>query len=964
VGKAAQKIAEIYKATTDKKGTQLVFLDLGTPKAKEKVDATETEASDEEGEETAEEKRLLQNVYRVLKERIVASGIPEKEIAFIHEAKTNKQKERLFERVNSGDVRVIIGSTSKLGTGVNVQERAAALHHLDAPWRPRDIEQREGRIIRQGNKAYGPKMDEDRKVIDVGPGVRVYTYVTERSFDAFMWQAIEAKSRAIKSIMRRENPPRAVEDIDSFTMSAGEAKAIASGNPDIMKAVTLKNDITKLQMLRGSHTDARARARGQLGQLPKEITEIHSTIAKLEKDAALSKVEAPFAIKVGDQPFAERPAAGEALKGIIASAPETTDAARALQIARYKGFDVKVLNQGPGAGYQLLITNPATGYTHATTVIPYSELTGTGALQRIENKVANIPTAVGAAQKRLEQAQENLKTYQAQGEKPFEYQERLDKLSKQLGILERKLQGQEIKSEELATVEDIITPPEGIPEPSPVYRWGKAQPEQAAEEARELVKVEKEALKEIVKPDIATPNVNPVAEAQKPPVEKKIEVEAAPPKAEEPKPLNGYLGFYKDKRFEVYAATSFEAQQKIAQEHKIKNRTQIHVVLAEYGEPPEAKTEVVEVPIAIEKPEVIEVPVAIAAPKVEEVKPTPATKEPWQMTKGEFFDQEWTKRTTSSSPKAEDRLFSSTADEMDIKWRHKNAVQVALKEGKPVPTEVLKDYPELKAKGESPNVLNLTKEAEGKGLKYLNDITDYVKDKVNPQMTHDERTKLKTEVYNALTEIDKGKPTLAAQVTQKLAKELKVEKPTPKVEHPVQPQATEQKEVSMPKTTAVKVGKPRAKRTKHAIDIDKAIRAEEVVSPTNKEGVEKWKEHPERLDVQGIDTPPTKQARKPRIKTEKPKAAKAEPTEHKEPTTYVVSLDDTRSPHAIAIDRGIQAKDVVTRRNKEGVSRWRSHPNQMDVSGVDTRRRKSKPPTRAILDRRGHYHKQKRGSVV
>jgi hypothetical protein len=151
-------------------------------------------------------------------------------------------------------------------------------------------------------------------------------------------------------------------------------------------------------------------------------------------------------------------------------------------------------------------------------------------------------------------------------------------------------------------------------------------------------------------------------------------------------------------------------------------------------------------------------------------------------------------------------------------------------------------------------------------------------------------------------------------------------------------------------------------RTEHAIDIDKAIRAEEVVSPTNKEGVEKWEEHPERLDVQGIDTPPTKQARKPRIKAEKPKAVK--PTEHKEPTTYVVSLDDNRTPHAVAIDRGIQAKDVVTRRNKAGVSRWRSHPNQMDVSGVDTRRRKSKPPTRAILDRRGHYHKQKRGSVV
>jgi hypothetical protein len=159
---------------------------------------------------------------------------------------------------------------------------------------------------------------------------------------------------------------------------------------------------------------------------------------------------------------------------------------------------------------------------------------------------------------------------------------------------------------------------------------------------------------------------------------------------------------------------------------------------------------------------------------------------------------------------------------------------------------------------------------------------------------------------------------------------------------------------------------PRAKRTEHAIDIDKAIRAEEVVSPTDKEGVEKWKEHPERLDVQGVDTPPTKQAKvkKPRIKAEKPKAVKPEPTAHKEPTTYVISLDDNRSPHAVAVDRGLLAKEVVTKRNRKGVARWRHKPNQMDVRGVDTPRASRQAHGPGIMDSRGRIHKQKRGTVV
>ena len=216
---ACTKITDIYKETTPDKGTQLVFLDLGTPKAQEKE--PEHDANGvliETDDDTKEETALLKDVYAGIKAQLIANGIPEKDIAFIHDAKNQVQRKVLYAKVNSGEIRVLIGSTGKMGAGVNVQERAAALHHLDAPWRPRDIEQREGRVIRQGNKVYGPIKDENGKIIDTGKGVRIYTYVTEKSFDAFMWQAIEAKSKAIKSIMRRAVPPRSIEDVDSFTL--------------------------------------------------------------------------------------------------------------------------------------------------------------------------------------------------------------------------------------------------------------------------------------------------------------------------------------------------------------------------------------------------------------------------------------------------------------------------------------------------------------------------------------------------------------------------------------------------------------------------------------------------------------------------------------------------------------------------------------------------------------------------
>jgi hypothetical protein len=433
---ASRKIAEIFKETADKKGTQLVFLDMGTPKAKDKVDDT---AKPDEDEETGEEQALLKNVYGNLKGQLIAEGIPDNQIAFIHDAKGDKQKLAMIDKVNNGEIRVLIGSTSKLGVGVNVQKRAAALHHLDCPWKPRDIEQREGRVIRQGNNAFGPKFDDKRNIIDPGPGVKVYSYVTERSFDAFMWQAVEAKAKAIKAIMRRSAPPRAVEDVDNLTMSASEAKAIASGNPDVLKAVTLKNNVSKLQMLRSSYINSKTRANEQIRAIPGQIESLKSNIGKMEKDASLVKDEGKFSLKVKGIDYDEHADAGEALVTAMKNGEYNAD------IGEYRGFKVRVIDQGPQTGFKLIAVNPDTGLENMTTAIPHGELTGNGVISRLDNRIKVINYDLEKSKRQLEEAERNLNAYKTQAGKPFEYQEQLDRMEKELNRINRKLQGEKVE---------------------------------------------------------------------------------------------------------------------------------------------------------------------------------------------------------------------------------------------------------------------------------------------------------------------------------------------------------------------------------------------------------------------------------------------------------------------------------------------------------------------------------------
>ena len=442
VAKAVSKISEIYRNEAQRKGTQLVFLDMGTPKAVDKVPG---EGLSDEGaiEPTAGELQVLRNVYGDIRDRLVAKGVLDDDIAFIHDAKTNEQKRRLFADVNAGKVRVLIGSTGKLGVGVNVQERAAALHHLDAPWRPRDIEQREGRIVRQGNVVYGPTLDSTGKVTDPGRGVQIFNYVTEGSFDAYMWQAIEAKAKAIKSLMRRDITARTIDDIDSLVLSASEAKALASGNPDVMRAVQLKNDVSRLNLVKASHQDAQIRAREELMILPRRIEQYRDVESKIEKDVALAEREKDkkFSFTMGARTLTERPKAGLALQELLTAIP--MDATRT--IGAFKGFEVRASNSQDG--YRLILSSPFTEIEHVTSPVHGKDITATGLVARVENTIGMIPTKLEHTRINLSKSESSLRTYTEQAAKTFTEQERLDRLQAELREVEHKLEGAERQPE-------------------------------------------------------------------------------------------------------------------------------------------------------------------------------------------------------------------------------------------------------------------------------------------------------------------------------------------------------------------------------------------------------------------------------------------------------------------------------------------------------------------------------------
>lgn len=395
---AAENIYKLWRDTSDKKSTQIVFADMSAP-AKDKF-----------------------NVYDELKRLLVEKGIPVKDIAFIHDADTDAKKLELFNKINRGDVRVIVGSTPKLGEGTNVQRKLIAIHHLDAPWRPSDVEQRNGRIIRQGN--------ENKEVYE-------YRYATERSFDTNMWQKLEQKARFISQVMTSDLTVREAEDItDAFASSAAEMKAITSGDPRIMELVQLENDIKKLEILRAGHRKQIFELQDNITWIPKQIESFERQADLYRKDIELTKStdgDEEFRLSLGDKVYETRKDAGDA---IIELYKKSSGLRQEELKGRYRGFEIEIIPNG-----NLSIRN-------AELYIANVSESSVGTIASIDNKIKSIPAQLENIVDRQKSLRQQLQTAKTEVKQPFKQEKELQsKVARKFQIL-GELAGEDKKREQ------------------------------------------------------------------------------------------------------------------------------------------------------------------------------------------------------------------------------------------------------------------------------------------------------------------------------------------------------------------------------------------------------------------------------------------------------------------------------------------------------------------------------------
>ena len=450
---AAANIAEVYQAEADDKGTQIVFLDLATPKGQSEDKPAKPAKQNEEGEGegddaagnagqealTVEEQKIVKDAYNIIRRELLAKGVPADQIAFIHDYDTKKRQMDLFDKVRAGDVRVLLGSTGKLGVGVNVQDRAAAIHHIDVPWRPRDIEQREGRIVRQGNKVYGPVFDEETgDLLNPGKGIKIFNYVQEGSFDEFMWQGVQIKGQAIKSLVKRYVTQRKVEDIDPLVLGAAEAKALASGDPRIMRLEELRQKVQTLRLERAAHDSNARNSAVQAQQLVEQVAAQRRRLPKIETDAQIARKATDaadeFAMTIGAQSHAKRPDADQAIKKSMKALPFKGDWR---QVGEYGGLNVMAVNTD--TGYRVALLNPATDVLHQSSDI--TELGGANVVTRIDNVLKGIANSAADLRKKLDQSEESLSFYQGEVGQRFDGSVELKQAEGELQSLRRDIEG-------------------------------------------------------------------------------------------------------------------------------------------------------------------------------------------------------------------------------------------------------------------------------------------------------------------------------------------------------------------------------------------------------------------------------------------------------------------------------------------------------------------------------------------
>lgn len=383
--KCADNVFKIWQESSEQRSTQIIFSDIGTPKSNQF------------------------NVYDEMKRLLVENGIPKEEIAFIHDVKNDKQREDLFEKVRTGEVRILLGSTEKLGTGTNVQHKLLAVHHLDVPWRPSDLTQRDGRIVRQGN--------ENKEI-------QIYRYVAKDSFDSYLWQIQENKIKFINQVMSSRSISRSAEDIDQTLLSASEAKAIATGNPKILEKINLDKEVMTLQMLENSYNQNKIKMNQWLEKYPEKHASAVQILEGLKKDNQYiteynqKNTNKEFEIIVGDKHYTDK---SQAISALSLKFPSYYDISADNQhIGEYKGFKLSIVGNTQGTANLIMERERK----HIVTI----EKNGAGTFTRMDNALNAIPVNINNVKNDISELERKYEETQNQIVKPFEREAELKEL--------------------------------------------------------------------------------------------------------------------------------------------------------------------------------------------------------------------------------------------------------------------------------------------------------------------------------------------------------------------------------------------------------------------------------------------------------------------------------------------------------------------------------------------------------
>ena len=442
VNRCVDNAFKVWEESAPDKGTQLIFCDLSTPKA----DGTF-------------------NVYDDVREKLVARGVPREEVAFIHEYNTETKKADLFAKVRAGQVRVLMGSTPKLGAGTNIQDRLIALHHLDCPWKPSDLEQQEGRILRQGNR---------------NKQVKIYRYVTENTFDSYMWQILENKQKFISQIMTSKSPVRACDDVDDTALSYAEIKALATGNPYIKEKMDLDIQVSKLKLLKANHTSQIYSLESDIARrYPREIAVAQGQIEALKTDMEAAKPllaqdKDHFSMEISGKVYTERKEAGaaiiEACKALKAAGTEG-------RIGSYGAFELHSRFDNFDKVFRLSIKG-AWNYSLEVGKDPQ------GNILRVTNALAGIERALPQVERRLETLEQQLAQAKEEAKRPFAQEAELAEKSARLAELNSLLNMDEKGSEDALGADEDVAETEVADKPRQPVNYAGRVAERTADNMR------------------------------------------------------------------------------------------------------------------------------------------------------------------------------------------------------------------------------------------------------------------------------------------------------------------------------------------------------------------------------------------------------------------------------------------------------------------------------------------------